>query len=271
MDKEDLDNNQIEVNDNIGEPNSQMSNINNPFNDNENIIINDAKEPAADVINTPVPIKISSENANNERINEISFASKFDVIFTPILVPFYKIGKYLQGLISKLSEKVTVQSSYKYFLIFLALGSLFFFFSLFFIPFFIFNPGKLLGLLTIGNIFLMISFLYYYGSKDFFAFLVDQNRTGIMISHILLMIISLIVSLIIGGYFLQLLLVVALDITTVMFFLTIIPGGQGVIAGIKNMLIYPLMILYNTFKGKIFGSNNTVLPQWIKFKDFLSN
>ena len=107
----------------------------------------------------------------------------------------------------------------------------------------------------------MLSFLYYYGSKDFFAFLIDQNRTGIMFSHILLILCSLFVSLIIGGYFLQLLLDIALCITTVMFVLTLIPGGQGGISGIKNMLISPIMITFNLIKGKIFGDNSSILPQ----------
>ena len=108
---------------------------------------------------------------------------------------------------------------------------------------------------------IMLSFLYYYGSKDFFAFLVDKKRTGVMFGHVSGVFCSLIVSLFIGGYFLQLLLDCVLSITTIMFILTLIPGGQGGIAGIQRMLISPLVLLYSTFKGKIFGDNNSVLPQ----------
>ena len=77
-----------------------------------------------------------------------------------------------------------------------------------------------------------------------------------MISHIIFMLCSLFVSLLIGGYFLQLLLDIILCITTVMFVLTLIPGGQGGISGIKTMLISPLMLVFNSFKGKIFGDNS---------------
>ena len=102
----------------------------------------------------------------------------------------------------------------------------------------------------------MLCFLFYYGSKDFFAFLIDRKRTGIMFSHLLGLICGLFVSLIIGGYFLQLLLDVVLCITTVMFILTLIPGGQEGIAGIKRMLKAPFFLVLNNIKEKLFGSNN---------------
>ena len=251
--------NQIEVNNDIHDPNTQNTNIQGSFNENEHIIINDSKENIADVVNTPVPISSSTEQVITiEKINDDNthFASKFDIILSPILMPFYKLGQYCQTLISKISDKINIQSSYKYFLIFLSLGLLLFFFSLFYIPFAIFNPGKLLSVLSFGNIFIMLSFLFYYGSKDFFAFLIDHNRAGVMISHIIFMLCSLFVSLLIGGYFLQLLLDIILCITTVMFVLTLIPGGQGGISGIKAMLISPLMLVFNSFKGKIFGDNS---------------
>ena len=262
MDKE--EDNQIEVND-TPDSNLKNTNIQNPFNDNDHIILNDTKDNIADVVNTPVPISTSTEQAVTiEKINDDNshFASKFDIIISPILYPFFKIGKYFQNLITKLSDTINIQSSYKYFLLFLALGLLLFFFAIFCIPFAIFNPGKLLRLLCFGNIFIMLSFLFYYGSKDFFAFLIDENRTGIMISHIFFTLCSLIVSLIIRGYFLQLLLDIILCITTVMFILTLIPGGQGGIAGIKRMLISPIMLVFYTFKGKIFGDSSiSDLPQ----------
>ena len=145
---------------------------------------------------------------------------------------FLKFGKYFQNLISKLSEKINIQSSYKYFLIFLALGLLFIFFAMIYIPFVIFNPGKLLRLLSLGNIFIMLSFLFHYGSKDFFAFVVDEKRTCIMFGYISLMLCSLFVSLIIGGYFLQLLLDILLGI--VGSFICLCPGVKEVLQESKE-------------------------------------
>ena len=237
--------------------NFQNTHSQNPFNENEQIVLDDSN--VAGVVNAPVQISSSKEQAvkiqsENEESNP--YFSKLKIILRPFINIFLKIGHYFQSLLSKLSDKVQIQSSYKYFLIFLVLGLLILFFAILTIPFVIFNPGKLLRLLSLGNIMLMIGFLFYYGSKDFFAFLVDQNRTGIMFSHLLLVFCGLFVSLFIGGYFLQFLLDFALCITTVMFFLTLIPGGQGGIKGIKGMLFGPILLRLSLLKGKIFADKN---------------
>ena len=249
--------NQIEVNNDPQIETLKDKPIQNPFNDNDQITLNDTNDTndnVANVVSAPVPISTSAEQVVDiEIINDEASPSKLQVLLSPIMTPFLKLGKYFQNLISNLSEKVNIEPSYKYFLIFLALGLLFFFFAVLYIPFAIFNPGKLLRLLSLGNICIMLSFLFHYGSKDFFAFVVDEKRTCIMFGHISMMLCSLFVSLILGGYFLQLLLDIILGISTVMFILTLVPGGQGGIAGIKRMLISPLLLLFNMFKGKIFG------------------
>lgn len=232
----------------------------NPFNENDQITLNDSNP--AGVLNNPVQVTSSTELPPNmvDSNQTTSSLSKLKIILTPIANQFLKIGKYFQTLLSKLSDKVQIQYSYKYFLLFLALSLVIFFFAIFCVPFAIFNPGKLLRLLSLGNILLMLSFLFYYGSKDFFAFLIDQNRTAIMLGHLLGVFTGFFISLFIGGYFLQLLLDFGLCITTVRFFLTLLPGGQGGIKAIKGMLLSPLMLMYGTIKGKIFADNSG-LPQ----------
>ena len=240
-----------------------------PFNENENIILNDTPESTANVINKPVPIKNSTEIDSNTNNNNSDSGSELNpsiisVVFSYLKSPFLKIGKSVQNLLSKLSEKIQIQSSYKFFLIFLGLGLLFFFFAFLCLPFIIFNPGKFLRLLTLGNIFIMLSFLYYYGSKDFFSFLIDEKRTGVVFAHLLSMCFSFFISIFVGGYFIQLLLDFILGITTIMFILTLLPGGSGGISTIKNMIFGPGLFLLNNLKGKIFGDNSnngSVLPQ----------
>ena len=255
--------NQIEINNESQAETPQNKPIQNPFSENEHIILNDPGDNIANVVSAPVAISTSSEQVVGiEIINDEAPKSKLQSLLSPIMAPFLKLGKYFQNIISKLSDKVYVETSYQYFLIFLAFSLLFFFWAVLYIPFAIFNPGKLLILLYLGNISIMLSFLFYYGSKDFFAFIVDEKRTCIMFGHISLIFCSLFVSLIIGGYFLQLLLDIILGISTVMFILTLVPGGQGGIAGIKRMLISPLMLLFNILKRKIFGDDGgSVLPQ----------
>ena len=252
---------------NIKIDNPQENNQTPTFNENENIILNDTTDSSVGVVNNPVLVtnsaELESNSNNNDSGNELN-PSKLNVVFSFIKSPFLKLGKIVQNLISKLSEKIQIQSSYKYFLLFLAIGLLFFFFSILCLPFIIFNPSKFLRLLTFGNIFIMISFLFYYGSKDFFAFLIDENRTGVVFAHLLSMCFSFFISIFIGGYFLQFILDFVLSITTIMFILTLIPGGKVGISAIKNMIFGPGLFLFNSIKGKIFGDNSnngSVLPQ----------
>jgi hypothetical protein len=238
---------------------SANSTGNSTFNENQPIVVNDQNDSVADVINKPVPITSSSEQPEKkaeENGEPMSIIYKLKQILSPVTSQFLKVGKFCQSQILKLSEKIQVQSSYKYFVIFLVIGLIILFFALFTIPFVIFSPGKLLRLLSFGNIMIMTSFFFFYGSKDFFAFLVDQNRTGVMFGHLLGVFSGLFVSLFIGGYFLQLVLDCVLCITTVMFILTLIPGGQGGISAIKRMLISPMMLLLNNFRGSISNNSN---------------
>ena len=110
----------------------------------------------------------------------------------------------------------------------------------------------------------MVSFFFYYGSKEFFAFLVDENRTGVVFAHLSSVFFSFFISIFVGGYFIQFLLDFVLGITTIMFILTLLPGGKGGVNAIKNMIFGPGWFLLNTLKGKIFGdngNNGSVLPQ----------
>ena len=256
MNKE--EDNSLDINHKTQEDVFKDSNLSNNYNEVEKFEINDSNEGITNVVNTPVPISSSTEqDFNQEEIsNSPQIITKIKIFLGPLVNKFLQIGQFFQNLLSKLSEKVQVQQSYKYFIIFLLLGLLLLFFALLCIPFVLFNPGKSLRLLSFGNIFIMLCFLFYYGSKDFFAFLIDQKRTGIMFSHLLGLFFSLFVSIFIGGYFLQLLLDIILSITTIMFILTLVPGGQEGIAGIKRMLISPLLLLFSTLKGKIFADNN---------------
>ena len=245
------------------ENNSAPEHSQNPLNENEQSSFNESNENenenVANVLNTPAPIITSSDQIiNKEEKNQTTsqFILLLKKLLSPVTNQFLKIGTNFQNLLSKLSEKVQVQQSYKYFLIFLGLGLLLLFFAILCIPFIIFNPGKLLRLLSFGNIFIMLCFLFYYGSKDFFAFLIDAKRTGVMFGHILTLFCSLFVSIFIGGYFLQLFFDIALCLTTIMFILTLIPGGKEGIAGIKRMLISPLFLLFQSFKGKVFVDGN---------------
>ena len=213
----------------------------NTFDENQPININgendrSQKKPKDDVsigsaINIPAPI-----------ISNIKEKTSFEKIQTKL----YNLGKCFQGYLEKLSFKIQIQTSYNYFLIFLVLSLLFMLISLFKLPFILFSPGSLLRNLSLSNILLMLSFLFYYGSKEFFAFLIDPSRTMIVLTHLVGVFLGFFWSFT-SGYFLNLILDITLLITTSMFVLTLIPGGKSGIEAIKNMLALPLFMIKNKF------------------------
>ena len=129
--------NHLDANNNNNENHQEEhSNTPNPFNENEQIVLNDIEnETVAGVLNNPVPISSTAEQAvNSDKINEenSTFQSKLKNVFSPITNQFLNLGHYFQSLISKLSDKVQIQSSYKYFLIFW-LWDYYYFFLLYYV------------------------------------------------------------------------------------------------------------------------------------------
>lgn len=237
-----------------------MESFPNPFAENDQIIFNDTE----DISTTP---QKGSDSIRNGEINipQIDTTNINETNSNTILGKIKKlphfIGAYFQSLLGKLSDKIQVQSSYKYFLIFIVIGLIFMIFAVLSLPFILFNPSRLLSHLSIANIMIMISFLFYYGSRDFFGFLVDPNRTCVMVNYLISVFLGLFVSFT-KGYFLSLLIDIVLIITTIMFILTLLPGGQNGIALIKAMLSGPILNLFNSFvkKGNKQG-NTSDLPQ----------
>ena len=183
------------------------------FDENSRIIINDNESGQQN--NLP----------NNQRMNNI----------------FNRIQNYLLGL----TERLQVSSNMKLFLLCILICGFNFFLCLMSLPLIFLRPSKILSNLSFGNILLILSLLFYYGSNRFFGFLRDSNRFRITLIHILLIICGLFLPMF-QGYFFSLILDVALILTTIMFLLTIIPGGQSGINAIQTSLF-------------------SLLPQLIKF------
>ncbi len=150
---------------------------------------------------------------------------------------------YLLGL----TDRMQIQSNMKLFLLCLIICGFNFFSCLISLPFIFISPYKLLSSLSFGNILLILSFLFYYGSRRFFGFLREPKRFRISLLHLILIILGLCVPMF-RGYFLSFLLDLALIITTAMFILTILPGGQNGINAIQGSLYSLFFELFKRFK-----------------------
>ena len=185
------------------------------FDENSRIVINDNETGQQN--NLP----------NNQRMNNI----------------FNRIQNYLLGL----TERLQVSSNMKLFLLCILICGFNFFLCLMSLPLIFLRPSKILSNLSFGNILLILSLLFYYGSNRFFGFLRDSNRFRITLIHILLIICGLFLPMF-QGYFFSLILDIALILTTIMFLLTIIPGGQSGINAIQASLFSLLPQLFKFSK-----------------------
>ena len=185
------------------------------FDENSRIIINDNETGQ------------SNNLSNNQTMNNI----------------FTRIQNYLLGL----TERLQISSNMKLFLLCMLICGFNFFLFLMSLPLIFLSPSKILSHLSFGNILLILSLLFYYGSNRFFGFLRDGRRFRITLIHILLIICGLFLP-IFQGYLFSFILDLALIITTVMFLLTIIPGGQSGINAIQASLFSLLPQLFKLSK-----------------------
>ena len=156
---------------------------------------------------------------------------------------FSRIQNYLLGL----TERLQISPNMKFFLLCLLICGFNFFFCLMSLPFIFLSPSKILSYLSFGNILLILSLLFYYGSNRFFGFLRDGKRFKITLIHILFIVCGLFFPMF-QGYIFSFILDIALIITTIMFLLTIIPGGQRGINAIQGSLLSFLPQLFKYAK-----------------------
>ena len=142
----------------------------------------------------------------------------------------------MQNYILSLTERLRISPNIRLFLLCLLICGFNFFLCVMSFPMIFISPSRILGYLSFGNILLILSLLFYYGSNKFFGFLRDHKRFKITLIHILLIICGLFFPMF-QGYILSFILDWVLIITTVMFILTIIPGGQSGINAIQGSLL----------------------------------
>ena len=150
----------------------------------------------------------------------------------------------IQNYLLNLTERLRISPNMKLFFICLLICGVNFFLLLMSFPMIFISPSKILGYLSFGNILLIMSLLFYYGSNRFFGFLRDNKRFKITLIHILLIICGLFFPMF-QGYIFSFLLDLALIFTTAMFILTIIPGGQNGVNAMQASLFSLMPKLFN--------------------------
>ena len=140
-------------------------------------------------------------------------------------------------------NKLEVQRNITVFLSLLGLGSLLLCFSIFLLPFIITSPSKFSMCFAFGCSLVLISFLFYHGTKNYVLKLFDKKRFTITILFICSILIGIIFS--IGKhYFISLLCSLFQLFSMVLFILTFLPGGKKGINYIKRQVSSPFVRVF---------------------------
>ena len=140
-------------------------------------------------------------------------------------------------------EKVEVEKNITVFISLLGIGCFLICLSIFMLPLIITSPSKFSMCFSLGSILILVSFLFYHGTKNYIMKLFDKKRFIITILFICSIILGLIFSL--GKhYFISLLCSLFQLISLVLFVLTFVPGGKKGINCIKKKMSSPFVNIF---------------------------
>ena len=146
-------------------------------------------------------------------------------------------------LANKIIEKLEVERSIGIFSVLICIGIGLIILSFFLLPIVLVSPKKFSFCFAVGSIFVLISFLFLVGTKNYVNEIMDNKRIFISVSFILSIFIGIGFSL--GNhYFISLICSGVQLISMVMFVLTFIPGGRAGIDCIKKTLSSPFTKLF---------------------------
>ena len=144
---------------------------------------------------------------------------------------------------NKIIDKLEVERNILLFILLILIGIGLIIFSFFLLPMIMISPGKFSFCFAVGSIFILISFLFLVGTRNYVLKILDNKRIFISISFILSIFIGIGFSL--GHhYFISLFCSGVQLISMIMFILTFIPGGRAGIDCIKRTLSSPFTKLF---------------------------
>ena len=142
-------------------------------------------------------------------------------------------------------SKVEVEKNITAFISLLGIGCFLICLSLLMLSLIITSPAKFSMCFGLGSVLVLISFLFYHGTKNYIMKLFDKKRFIITILFICSIFLGLIFS--IGKhYFISLLCSLFQLISLILFIITFIPGGKYGIKCIKNRMSSPFINIFRS-------------------------
>ena len=221
---ENIHNNQIEINDTSLSSNVQNSEaapiktIKNTYKS----LVNNIKKLTKLKINSSVPENEQQQNNNLSTSDE--------------QIP--KEETWKEKISNNIIKTVEIQKNLTIFFSLLGLGSLLLCLSIFMLPFIITSPSKFSFCFAFGSVLVLVSFLFYLGTKVYITKLFENKRFWVTITFVISIILGICLSF--GNhYFLSLLCSLFQLLAIVMFVLSFLPGGQEGIKMIRRTVTSP--------------------------------
>lgn len=187
-------------------------------------------------------IKFPSFSSKNTDSSDVSSANNTTTITsTQEAIPKEKTCK--DKIEEKIVEKIEVERNIAVFLMLIALGCGLLCLSIFLLPLIITSPSKFSLCFAMGSLLVLISFLFYYGTKEYFKTLFGAQRFWISILFISSIVVGISFSL--GKhYIISMLCSICQLISLIVFILSFVPGGKVGINCIKKAITSPFSGLW---------------------------
>ena len=136
----------------------------------------------------------------------------------------------------KILSYVEVEKSYTSFIILLGLGGFILFLSMMFLPIAIIRPQKFVSLFSLGSLLTILSFIFIYGTKEYFKMLFNSSRAYLSVLYFASIGIGIYFSFTDSWMIISHVCAVLQLITLITFVLSFLPGGNAGISFIWSTL-----------------------------------
>jgi len=149
-----------------------------------------------------------------------------------------------EKLLEKITNSIEIEKNYTIFCTLLLLGTILIFISFLLIPMIITSPSKFTLCFSLGSILIIVSFLFFHGTKIYFQKLFKKDRFVISILFLVSIIVGCVCS--IKKYYLICIICSIIEMfSLVLFLVSFVPGGGKFgIKCLKNIFTSPFRKIF---------------------------
>jgi hypothetical protein len=209
------------------------------FNPNQLININDDKNNNKNFFK-----KFFSVDSNKNSTNSFDILNEEETNENSIKNNNKNEKNCKEKLLEKITNSIEIEKNYTIFCTLLLLGTILIFISFLLIPMIITSPSKFTLCFSLGSILIIVSFLFFHGTKIYFQKLFKKDRFVISILFLVSIIVGCVCS--IKKYYLICIICSIIEMfSLVLFLVSFVPGGGKFgIKCLKNIFTSPFRKIF---------------------------